>query len=60
VNRSRHGFQRAGFDVRIEVPSLRRQTDLLGSEEDAVRRLELKMCDWTQLRDRQSRTSSQE
>jgi len=37
-----------GFDVRVEVPILRRRADLLGSKGDAVTAIELKMYDWTQ------------
>lgn len=41
-------LQRAGFDVRVEVPILRRRADLLGSKGDVVTAIELKMYDWTQ------------
>lgn len=40
-------LQRAGSDVRGEVPILRCRADLLGSKGDAVTAIEMNMHDWT-------------
>ena len=39
---------RAGFDVPVEVPILRRRADFLGSNGDALTAIGLKVYDWTQ------------
>jgi hypothetical protein len=36
----------AGFEVQVEVPILGRRADIVGSRDDAVAAVELKMLDW--------------